>query len=251
MFLVHLGTVCFLVVTLLGAILSGHSANASAMTARAVVLPAGIVGTLIGVIAVLANMSDPAAIAPAMARALLPALYAAIVKLGLDVYISEQPAEVRRPVLPLSAAGVVLWIVAVVVMVVMNTGGFVTVVNLGAMAATVISILGILGFAVASGRGALLDRLARHLPHAGLVIFMVGLVGVLHSIDDPSAVGPHVALALLGLLYTTVLSVSLKLVRPDQITFEPSTSQWLFWAASLLGVVGSLGFILLSVGIVS
>jgi len=55
MFMVDLGAPCFLVVTLLGAVLSSHSANASATTARAVMLPVGIVGTLIGIIAVLAS----------------------------------------------------------------------------------------------------------------------------------------------------------------------------------------------------
>ena len=56
-----------------------HADGASIFTNMASMAPAmGMIGTLIGLVAMLANMSDPKAIGPAMAVALLTTLYGAI-----------------------------------------------------------------------------------------------------------------------------------------------------------------------------
>lgn len=60
-----------------------HAAGASIFTNMASMAPAmGMIGTLIGLVAMLANMSDPKAIGPAMAVALLTTLYGAILANG-------------------------------------------------------------------------------------------------------------------------------------------------------------------------
>lgn len=57
-----------------------HVIGADMFKAMAVYAPAmGMIGTLIGLVQMLANMSDPAAIGPAMAVALLTTLYGAII----------------------------------------------------------------------------------------------------------------------------------------------------------------------------
>ena len=57
-----------------------HSTGASIFSALADVAPAmGMIGTLIGLVAMLANMDDPKAIGPAMAIALLTTLYGAVI----------------------------------------------------------------------------------------------------------------------------------------------------------------------------
>jgi chemotaxis protein MotA len=57
-----------------------HAVGADMFKAMAVYAPAmGMIGTLIGLVQMLANMSDPAAIGPAMAIALLTTLYGAII----------------------------------------------------------------------------------------------------------------------------------------------------------------------------
>jgi len=57
-----------------------HTIGADMFKAMAVYAPAmGMIGTLIGLVQMLANMSDPAAIGPAMAVALLTTLYGAII----------------------------------------------------------------------------------------------------------------------------------------------------------------------------
>jgi len=247
MVLLDLPALGFMVVPLLGAALSGRSANALATTVATVVLPVGIVGTIISVVAMFQNMSDPFTLGPAMAIALLPAIYAVIVKLGLDVYISEPPSERRAPSLILSATAVTLWMVAVVAIAWLRSVGLSSLLNFGAMGATVVSVLCIVGLTAVSGSHAFADRLATHLPSAGLVIFFAGSIGVLHALDDPSAVGPYVAIALLGLLYTISISVCLKLARPDLIAPRTSTSQWLVWGTSLASLGGSVGIVLLSI----
>lgn len=61
-----------------------HSLGASIFGAMADVAPAmGMIGTLIGLVAMLANMDDPKAIGPAMAVALLTTLYGAMLANGV------------------------------------------------------------------------------------------------------------------------------------------------------------------------
>jgi chemotaxis protein MotA len=57
-----------------------HEANQGVIKAWVDLAPAmGMIGTLIGLVLMLGNMSDPAAIGPAMAVALLTTMYGAIV----------------------------------------------------------------------------------------------------------------------------------------------------------------------------
>jgi Flagellar motor component len=57
-----------------------HARGASLFGAMAEVAPAmGMIGTLVGLVAMLANMDDPKAIGPAMAVALLTTLYGAVI----------------------------------------------------------------------------------------------------------------------------------------------------------------------------
>jgi chemotaxis protein MotA len=57
-----------------------HSKGADMFKAMAIYAPAmGMIGTLIGLVQMLSNMSDPAAIGPAMAVALLTTLYGAVI----------------------------------------------------------------------------------------------------------------------------------------------------------------------------
>lgn len=60
--------------------ISRHTIGADMFKAMAVYAPAmGMIGTLVGLIQMLSNMSDPASIGPAMAVALLTTLYGAII----------------------------------------------------------------------------------------------------------------------------------------------------------------------------
>jgi chemotaxis protein MotA len=68
-----------------------HAIGASIFTNMAAMAPAmGMIGTLIGLVAMLANMSDPKSIGPAMAVALLTTLYGAILANGFCEPIAEK-----------------------------------------------------------------------------------------------------------------------------------------------------------------
>ncbi len=61
-----------------------HSTGADIFTALTNMAPAmGMIGTLVGLVAMLANMDDPKSIGPAMAVALLTTLYGAIIANGI------------------------------------------------------------------------------------------------------------------------------------------------------------------------
>ncbi len=68
-----------------------HTVGAGMFKAMATYAPAmGMIGTLIGLVQMLANMSDPAAIGPAMAVALLTTLYGAIIANAFASPLSEK-----------------------------------------------------------------------------------------------------------------------------------------------------------------
>ena len=70
-----------------------HSRGSSIFSALADVAPAmGMIGTLIGLVAMLANMDDPKAIGPAMAVALLTTLYGAVIANAICMPISDKLA---------------------------------------------------------------------------------------------------------------------------------------------------------------
>lgn len=68
-----------------------HATGASIFSSMADMAPAmGMIGTLIGLVAMLSNMDDPKAIGPAMAVALLTTLYGAIIANALCIPISDK-----------------------------------------------------------------------------------------------------------------------------------------------------------------
>jgi chemotaxis protein MotA len=68
-----------------------HASGAAIFGALTVVAPAmGMIGTLIGLVAMLANMDDPKSIGPAMAVALLTTLYGAVIANAVTDPISEK-----------------------------------------------------------------------------------------------------------------------------------------------------------------
>lgn len=68
-----------------------HAKGADMFKAMSVYAPAmGMIGTLIGLVQMLSNMSDPAAIGPAMAVALLTTLYGAVIANAFASPLSEK-----------------------------------------------------------------------------------------------------------------------------------------------------------------
>jgi chemotaxis protein MotA len=73
-----------------------HTTGAKMFQSIAAAAPAmGMVGTLIGLVQMLANMSDPASIGPAMAIAILTTLYGAIIANAIAEPLSDKLALIR------------------------------------------------------------------------------------------------------------------------------------------------------------
>ena len=73
-----------------------HTVGSDMFKAMAVYAPAmGMIGTLIGLVQMLANMSDPASIGPAMAIALLTTLYGAIIANAFAQPLAEKLILIR------------------------------------------------------------------------------------------------------------------------------------------------------------
>jgi chemotaxis protein MotA len=73
-----------------------HTTGAEMFKAMATYAPAmGMIGTLIGLVQMLANMSDPASIGPAMAIALLTTLYGAIIANAFAQPLAEKLILIR------------------------------------------------------------------------------------------------------------------------------------------------------------
>ncbi len=71
-----------------------HEVGQNMFRSMAVMAPAmGMIGTLVGLVQMLANMSDPASIGPAMAVALLTTLYGAIIANAFATPIAEKLAR--------------------------------------------------------------------------------------------------------------------------------------------------------------
>lgn len=80
----------------INAAIERHTRGADMFKAMAVYAPAmGMIGTLIGLVQMLSNMSDPAAIGPAMAVALLTTLYGAVIANAFAQPLAEKLLLIR------------------------------------------------------------------------------------------------------------------------------------------------------------
>jgi flagellar motor component MotA len=215
------------------------SAKARAMFSRAgdLALGAGFLGMLIGLVQMLSNLDDPTAIGPAMAVALLSAFYG--IFLGqivfraatTDCFVRSTPRAENAlqgmtfRVRELSALGLGA---AVVVLVLLMKGSLLIYLNLPSI---ILLLGGTLGALLWSFSPADMSRVCRayfgpddlekedailgytlltHLGElaiaVGLIGTLVGLVQMLQSLDDPTKIGPALAVALLVTFYAVAIS---------------------------------------------
>ena len=245
MALIDLPSLLFVVLSVCAAAVVGRRSSSPARAADSVVLQIGVTGTLIGLVQMLRNMDDPAHLGPALGLALLPAFYAALIKAGLDMVPREEEAE-ATPAGSLGGIALCVWLLVLVAAMLMDSGDLFAFMSVQALGAVVLSVIAIAAVSRAAGGPSLTAQLATHLPRAGLLIFFASAVLMLGDLHDPSAIGPAMALGLLGLLYTQVASIGIKLISPEACKGEVATTQWLGFSASLGGVLGLFGLVLIA-----
>jgi hypothetical protein len=232
---------------LLFAALSGRFTRASLTVMDAVVLPVGLVGTLIGLVQMLQQMDDPTKIGPALSVAMHTALYAAFAKICLQARLASEASPAPED------PGARGWVAAILLLamagaaIVMGSPLF-TFVSISAIGALAIALGIIVGVARSAGHTDLVASLAHSLPSVGLFMLYASLVALLPVLDDPPTIGPILAWGLLSLFYANVLTLVLYLVFPHRAAAPPTTSQWLTFGASLAGVVLQMGVCVYSIG---
>ncbi len=131
--------VFFVLLPILAAAVSGQFGRASLGIASGTILSAGVAGTFIGNIQILARLDDPTALPAALSVSLLTSLYAALVKVVLDVVQSKKPAPAPVHPGPYGAVAAALCLVTFVCAIVLGTPVFTFVSAL----ATALFVLGI------------------------------------------------------------------------------------------------------------
>jgi hypothetical protein len=202
----------FVVVSLAGFALTASFSRASHTIVVDLAYPVGLLGSLLGWVGMLQNMSDPKAIGPAMAISFLTVLYAAVIH-GLASGRSRDLSEidstfVKKLVGSLVFVGLVLWAMD-------SAAGIGAFIDLSTVVLVVLSLLFFVIFDRVSGDTSKYGWGVRFLG-IGLLGFFIGTIMMFANINDPKAIGPAMALAYLSLMYALFLLCMGRIWFPGQ-----------------------------------
>ena len=241
MSLLNLPSAIFILVPVLGAFIASKFTQQGIKLANNIILQTGLVGTLISLVTMLGNMSDPAAIGPGLSIASLTILYALIVSSVFtlaSLKVSSGSPELRPS---FSAIAIILWI-AITFWAAASGSGILAFINIPSLLYVALSILIITTFSRANTEQSL--RLCgEYLPYAGLIGFFIGISSMIIDLGDPTTVGPPLAFSFLTLCYTNSISVAIKLGLPKN-TQEYKSSSWQYLGFAIFSLVLSISLLL-------
>jgi hypothetical protein len=232
----------FVLGSLVAAYVATDSYHQGTAFVRHIVLEVGLIGVIIGAIAMLANMSDPEAIGPAVFIMLLVAIYS-IFFYGVTSIIDNTEVKIvsSSSIRPSIACGI---FTLTVLYAIGTEPGLPAYLNLP----SVILVLGgigiIAGLSKITNQVNVLEIVVRSLPFLGLFLFFVISIYVT-VLDDPRSIGPTLAVSYLSFLYALFFSVVIKLLRPS-IVNGVTPIGWSFVGWALVILIFVLGFLLLS-----
>ena len=200
-------------ITLFIAWLSGGFSKFYFRITNGIIIQAGLIAALIGLISILQNMSDPKELGPDMAVALLPIFYAMILSAGNFLVSKNLTLIVPDPKKIYQIGALFLWGLLLVLAVTQSSGLAPFVDGISAMFIALCITMIFLVDRFQEGNS-FLKNTATYLPYAGLIGFLMGLIGVLQNINDPRSIGPAMAISLLTLTYSNIISVAIKLTNP-------------------------------------
>ena len=242
--LLDLPSLNFILLPIIAAMVSGGISIHGVNLVRHIIAQVSVIGILIGLVIMLGNLSDPAAVGPALGVMLLVLLYGAIVY-GLatallntkpDAPVSSQPPY-RRAI----ACAVFLLIVA------LGMGNSLPAfVDPSSIIFLTLSLIIIYAILKASKIKTIFEALAHYLPHTGLIGFLMGVIVMLGNMSDPKAIGPAMAFACLSLLYSNIASVLLKLAKPSVVENENPLSLG-YLTSVIVGISITVAILLLSI----
>jgi len=199
--LIDASSFIFVLASLAGFALTSSFSKASLTIVADLAYPVGLLGSLLGWVIMLTNLSDPQAVGPALAISFLTVLYAAVIH-GLASGRSRDLSGigstlVKRLLGSFIFVGLGLWV--------MDSGpGIGAFIDLSAVVLFVLSVLFFVIFDRVSGDTSKNGWGVRFLG-IGLLGFFIGIIMMFANIDNPKAIGPAVALAFLSLMYALFL----------------------------------------------
>jgi flagellar motor component MotA len=174
------------------------------------------IGMYIGLVIMLGNMNDPADVPISLAICCLPALYAFIVYLVTVSTNVNTEIEKIQPRTKQRAAGTVIFLMVLIYVTSVNHPAF-----LDSFTVVAVSILVFLVAVIQKMSGGFSSIKTRDLlPTIGMIVGVIGSIVALANIYDPKSIGPAMAVAYLGVIYTSVIRVLWLILQPTNETEE-------------------------------
>ncbi len=218
--LFDLESVAFILIPTLAAFASVKFGKEGFAVTRGLILQVSIVGTLIGFVGMIQGVSDPTNIGTATGTAFLVLLYACIVSGVCQLFSGGNEPQINSAPLPNRILALVVWILLT---------GFAmhSVAGIRAFVdASALAIFGALSIGICLPSKTVENyqaTLAKYLPVSGLIGSLVGVIAVFFNANDPQAIGPAMAIALLVPIYCNFASVGLKVLYPTIVEQDSST----------------------------
>ena len=176
--------------------------------------PIGVVGTIIGMVGILQNVSDPEILPLVISISLLTIGYAVIIS-GLTSSEEKEHSDLyssgtKKGIATAVALGVVLWGMDA-------AAGLEAFIDLQSAISVLVGILLLLSFDKVLGNS-VLNGWGQRLLGIGLIFFMAGSIAMLVNLNDPRAMGPAMAWAMLSLLYCLILLIIGRIWFPALVT---------------------------------
>jgi hypothetical protein len=232
--LIDLTSLLFVLFSSIAVVLASGSSGNSKVGLLAALPEIGIFGMYAGLIIMMSNMYDPANLPPAIAVAFMPILYASIIGFAVvSMSSSSDQSEVSdaswRPI-----AGAAVFI-ATVLVIFYKHGAAMLISEALLVVAVLIAICR--GAQHVSGRNDP-SQILSLLPSIGLITGGMGLILALINISDPKSVGPALAIAVGGIMYTSLIKILWLLLSSSHVQQSDGGSPEIDWAPARLAFFG-------------
>ena len=232
--LIDLTALLFVLFSSIAVVLASGSSGNSKIGLLAALPEIGIFGMYAGLIIMMSDMYDPENLPPAIAVAFMPILYASIIGfVVVSISSSSDQSEVTdaswRPI-----AGVAVLIATILAIFHEHAAPMLIPEAVLLVAALIAICRGAQHF---SGRNDP-SQILSLLPSIGLLTGGIGLILALINIHDPQSVGPALAIAVGGIMYTSLIKILWLLLSSSHVQQSDGGSPEIDWAPARLAFFG-------------
>jgi len=196
---------------------------------RRISLPVGMMGTLVGFILILHNMSDPSALEPAFQIALLSVWYG-ISAYGISSFFlrKKENKYIDGVIYPSSRGAFFVGGLLLFFLVSILNESWIDTSSMG------IFLLGLPLIAVQKNVIPRSYRIMRSGIIIGMFGSLYGMGATLYFWDDPTSIGPSIAISLISALYATIIVIGSAPLVPTKLNPHMMRWQYLFLGVNLL-----------------